>query len=723
MKLQRACKTSQQNYQGTNQASPVPKLSNSVQVFPFLQLHQTIGNHALGRYIQAKLKINAPGDIYEQEADRVAEQVMRMSAPLPPATASASATDLPSTIQRKCAECASGGGLCPHCAEDEEQMVQTKRVQSGDTGQMAAPPNIHEILRSPGQSLDQATRAFMEPRFGQDFGHVRVHADERATESARALGALAYTVGSNIVFRRGQYAPATQTGRRLLAHELSHVEQQRELAAAHADNLSVVQRICDVSKEPTGNAIASQIEGDYLKAVHERKYCKDTGTTGAMHPGRCYREIPSKSGFQGGDQVCFDRETRKCAEDSPDVVSAVWGQHADGSCDLGAARSVGHFAEDFLTSEPVIVGAGLGALTGSGIGYASNLGPYRLLGLGTGLIFGTGLGAALGKGSGPLARRLSKRGYVPTLGLSAGLANPFPNLVGDATWQARLYVGAAKRERPLLNVLYPELKLGVTLIGKQDTERAGGETVGPSAITSLVAGIRIDPRQPGGYYLTFSGGPALFVSGGGMAVGAEAGLAFGHRWRWVGYFANVGYIHDPTREPGMGNQLTLSLGVELGPDKPSPPEKERHLPTGGMLSQEVVEGIRRALEAQVSPGVLMPSEMRVRLAEAHRAADEYMNAHDVAFDLAVLMDKARRSRSAFVKLEFWHYGSAGVHGGPLRKFVVGEIQRIALILRNYLPERAAGVNTILVVFKFEEAAVQEEIRLPGWVAPLKGLFD
>lgn len=576
----------------------------------------------------------------------------------------------------------------------------------------------------------------MEPRFGRDLGHVRVHEDERAAESARAVDALAYTVGSNIVFGRGQYAPETQTGRRLLAHELTHVEQQREPTA--------VQRVCDVRQKPTGNAIASQNEEDYLRGVREGKYCKDTGGTGFFHAGRCYREVPPKLGFPGGDQVCFDRETGKCVEDSPDIVSAVWGQNADGSCDLDPARSAGHFAEDVFPSEPGIVGAGLGLLGGSAIGYAAGLGPYRLLGLGTGLLLGTGLGTALGAGSGPLARWLSRRGYVPTVGLSAGLANPFPNLVGDATWQARLYVGAAKRERPILRVFYPELRLGVTLIGEA-TGKPGTESVGPSAITSLVAGLRIDPGQTGGAYVSFFGGPALAVSNGDKAVGAEAGVAFGHRWRWIGYSANLGYIRDPTRgSSGMGNQVTLGLGVELGPDKPIRPETKRRLPEGGMLSQDVVEAIRSALEAQVSPGALMPPQMRARLAQARKAAEEagpfeeaslikardaveseaaeYMNAHDVAFELAVLMDKARRSGRTYAKLEFWHYGAAGVHGGGTREAIVKEIRRIALILRSILPDQAAGVNTILVIFRHEQAAVREEIRLPGWTPPVMSLF-
>lgn len=89
-----------------------------------------------------------------------------------------------------------------------------------------APPIVHEMLRSPGQPLDANTRASMESRFGHDFGSVRVHDDAQAVESAQAVDAQAYTVGRDIVFASGKYAPRTAKGRRLLAHELTHVVQQ-----------------------------------------------------------------------------------------------------------------------------------------------------------------------------------------------------------------------------------------------------------------------------------------------------------------------------------------------------------------------------------------------------------------------------------------------------------------------------------------------------------------
>jgi len=85
------------------------------------------------------------------------------------------------------------------------------------------PPIVHKVLRSPGYPLDPATSAFMEPRFGHDFSHVRVHTNAKAAESARAVNALAYTVGQNVVFGPGQYTPRTAAGLQLLTHELMHV--------------------------------------------------------------------------------------------------------------------------------------------------------------------------------------------------------------------------------------------------------------------------------------------------------------------------------------------------------------------------------------------------------------------------------------------------------------------------------------------------------------------
>ena len=115
-------------------------------------------------------------------------------------------------------------------------------MQRGAVGTQAdpqtAPPIVHDVLGSPGQPLDADTRAFMEPRFGQDFSHVRVHTDAKAAQSARAVNALAYTVGNQIAFDAGQYQPQTEAGRSS-AHELTHTVQQQGTAAQSLSRLAV----------------------------------------------------------------------------------------------------------------------------------------------------------------------------------------------------------------------------------------------------------------------------------------------------------------------------------------------------------------------------------------------------------------------------------------------------------------------------------------------------
>lgn len=133
-------------------------------------------------------------------------------------------------LQRKCA-CGGSASLPGECTECNSKRLTMQRSSPSPRGREIAgegqvPPIVHEVLRSPGQPLDSATRAFMEPRFGHDFSRVRIHTDAKAVESARAVNALAYTVGRDIVFGLGRYVPGATVGKRLLAHELTHVVQQ-----------------------------------------------------------------------------------------------------------------------------------------------------------------------------------------------------------------------------------------------------------------------------------------------------------------------------------------------------------------------------------------------------------------------------------------------------------------------------------------------------------------
>jgi hypothetical protein len=162
--------------------------------------------HAVTRgNLQAKLKVNAPRDAYEAEANRAAEQVLNMPEPLP--------------LHQDEAQSIPGRPL-----------VQRRVSKQGDA--MDAPPIVNDVISSTGQPLNDETRRFFEPRFQHDFSRVRIHSGARAAESAGEVGALAYTVGRHVVFNRGEYAPATNPGKRLLAHELAHVVQQT--ATGHA---------------------------------------------------------------------------------------------------------------------------------------------------------------------------------------------------------------------------------------------------------------------------------------------------------------------------------------------------------------------------------------------------------------------------------------------------------------------------------------------------------
>jgi hypothetical protein len=188
--------------------------------------------------IQTKLAINKPGDENEQEADRVADQVMRMPEP---------------QLQRARAS----GGSCSNCQTKQpdtghERLQAKQHVQAHDSGELIAAPIVHEVLHSSGQPLDLATRAFFEPRFGFGFSQVRIHHDHDAAESARALGAHAYTVANHVVFGAGRYALETPDRNRLLAHELTHVMQQHASRAPH------------IQREKTGDEKENEERGKLL---------------------------------------------------------------------------------------------------------------------------------------------------------------------------------------------------------------------------------------------------------------------------------------------------------------------------------------------------------------------------------------------------------------------------------------------------------------------------
>lgn len=165
--------------------------------------------------VQPKLTINQPNDQYEQEADAVADRVMRMQdngqlqpnffKPAPP------------VISR----------MCDHCKKEKEgKEIQREETDGSEITADAHLEKYVDSLGGNGEQLSSDVRSFYENRIGYDFSSVRVHTDTVAAKSAQSINALAYTSGNNIVFNSGQYAPGTDHGKRLLGHELTHVVQQ-----------------------------------------------------------------------------------------------------------------------------------------------------------------------------------------------------------------------------------------------------------------------------------------------------------------------------------------------------------------------------------------------------------------------------------------------------------------------------------------------------------------
>jgi hypothetical protein len=183
-------------------------------------VRQAIERLLATRKLQAKLVVSQPADIHEQEADRAADEVMRMPEPTPSITGSSDVH-----VERKCTNCPEELNRAP-MGEEEEEPLQAKSEGEPPVDVSSTVEDRIRGLEGHGRPLSDTTRSFMEPRFGADFGGVRIHTDPTAATLAREVSAQAFTVGPDIVFGAGRYEPESAAGQHLLAHELSHVVQQ-----------------------------------------------------------------------------------------------------------------------------------------------------------------------------------------------------------------------------------------------------------------------------------------------------------------------------------------------------------------------------------------------------------------------------------------------------------------------------------------------------------------
>lgn len=287
---------------------------------------------------QAKLTIVQPNDKYEQEADRVADQVMRMPEPKlqrqseneeeEEETVQAKFKD-GKMIQRMCPECKKEQSLQRQPEEEEEETLQTKATR-GHTPTVGATTHAKiQSLTEGGQPLSPNQLTFFGSRMGYDFSGVRIHAGTQAADTAQALQAKAFTLRNNIVFNTGQYSPNNQEGNKLLAHELTHVVQQDGRGGVRHDRAPTsYSSISIMRKNGVGSTSLSKPKINYKRAKRKNKYFAKKNVLGW---GRKLSEVASGA-YKNWETLWKGRNYNKFADAvaAYQVMQGLTGKKVDG---------------------------------------------------------------------------------------------------------------------------------------------------------------------------------------------------------------------------------------------------------------------------------------------------------------------------------------------------------------------------------------------------------
>lgn len=245
--------------------------------------------------VQPKLRISQPNDIYEQEADRVADIVMRMPEPHLQRQVEPEEEDDEEVIQTKRLFSREPSLIQRQVDPEEEETLQTKRA-FGETPVVtpAIQSAIQGLWQGGGQPLDPTTRAFMEPRFGRDFSNVRIHTGGESDQLARGLNARAFTFGNDVVFRTGEFNPGSSSGKRLFAHELTHVLQQKASGATHIQRAEVAGS-CEGLKD-SAEDINAKVNAELANARKLAGPRGDPGQSGQLGiPKLAYKRLGGKT--------------------------------------------------------------------------------------------------------------------------------------------------------------------------------------------------------------------------------------------------------------------------------------------------------------------------------------------------------------------------------------------------------------------------------------------
>lgn len=286
--------------------------------------------------IQAKLKVGGSNDKYEREADAVTDKVVSDKK----APGVQRKEEQPLNIQKKCTNC------------EEEKKVQKK--ETVDTGEQKreAPALVNEVLQSPGKKLDTEVRRFMEPRFGYSFENVKVHTDYKAAKSANAIQAKAYTSGNNIVFAAGKYNPGTTGGKKLIAHELTHVLQQssnRKRVQKKAYNLIQTKPAVEPSSKEKPQEELQKEPAETIQRQLAQPQAQPQG-----HP-RAMAALANMEGYRTNENILFDFWGGDCRDNNKNGVT-----DSDRRENVGDGSHFGRSFPGFSVHRGVVCAGGFG---------------------------------------------------------------------------------------------------------------------------------------------------------------------------------------------------------------------------------------------------------------------------------------------------------------------------------------------------------------------------
>ncbi|HEX5732114.1 MAG TPA: DUF4157 domain-containing protein [Blastocatellia bacterium] len=535
-----------------------------------------------GPLIQTKVKIGQPNDKLEQEADRVADQVMRMPETRTAEKGIASGQKQPFHIQRKCSGCEEELDRKPI-----ENKVLLRTGKSADIAPDITPSIEGQVnaLRDGGQPLSQSLRAFFEPRFGHDFSQVRIHAQPNVNNLSSALNARAFTVGSNVAFAAGEYSPGTISGKRLIAHELTHVVQQgsggansSRTAPRAGQSPATLQRFSQTACQATAcKGSCGDLEGDFklaktfieaaIAAMKQKELSPQTRT--AMR-WLFYLEDDSKNAYiikvlevmrealiraDSNSDVQCEKDCDSAFTETPKNITPGVLQQCTQEipCTIHLCPPYFFFGPSERATTLLHESGHLAGLPGDI--YISDS-AFRYMSQESALRNAEHFAMFVRALNGTLKSDLPVSiGAASGIARSGGETGWFVNVMFDATLN-----------RPVTRIFNPKLRLSITGYGVEGSGRDERleDPSNNTFILSMLAGVHLGrSRGPGGWFGELLAGGGRAFRGGESRTVFTASASLGYHWKQTELSFGASYIRDTTAVKGFENVLLFGASANF----------------------------------------------------------------------------------------------------------------------------------------------------------------